>query len=120
MHSFDIYLFIFLGAPGRQQPLRTHKIDEIIITNIAVILKLLNLRPAASMINLNLRVLHMYFEFIMDSMVNHTHTTWTSAKRDRVGYLARWFNVPARCAVLGPATRMFCTQHNYRMFVTRC
>ena len=62
----------FSGAPGRQQPLRTHKIDEIIITNVAVILKLLNLRPAASVMNLNPRVLHMYFEFIMYSMVNYT------------------------------------------------
>ena len=52
------------------------------------------MRQAASVMNLNSRVPHMYFEFIMHSMVNYTHTTWTSAKRDGVRYLAWWFNVP--------------------------
>ena len=38
------------------------------------------MRQAASVMNLNPRVPHMYFEFIMHTMVNHTHTTFPSAQ----------------------------------------
>ena len=65
------------------------------IINAMVQIKVTQLmRQAASVMNLNPHVPHMYFGFIMHSMVNHTYTTWTSAKRDGVRYLARWFNVP--------------------------
>ena len=37
------------------------------------------MRQAASVMNLNPRVPHMYFEFIMHTMVNYTHTTFPSS-----------------------------------------
>ena len=38
------------------------------------------MRQAASVMNLNPRVPHMYIEFIMHTMVNYTHTTFPSAQ----------------------------------------
>ena len=38
------------------------------------------MRQAASVMNLNPHMPHMYIEFIMHTMVNYTHTTFTFAQ----------------------------------------
>ena len=63
------------------------------------------MRQAASVMNLNPCVPHMYFEFIMHTMVNYTHTTFPSAQNAMEKALAQGGLV---CL---PRT-LPCTQHN--------
>ena len=63
------------------------------------------MRQAASVMNLNPRVPHMYIEFIMHTMVNYTHTTFPSAQNAMEKALA--------CGGLKCLPRALpCTQHN--------
>ena len=79
----------FFGAPSRQQPLRTHKIDEI-VTNAAASDPEVA-QPETSRTR-DEPELHMYFEFIMHLMVNYTTLRYLDVRIPRLrGRLSQLF-----------------------------